>query len=70
LSGSYIGIVKKSAHKNPVLVGFGIKTPEDARRIAQHADGVIVGSALIQRIAGGVSRREIRAWVRQLKEVI
>jgi tryptophan synthase alpha chain len=51
----YIGKVKKSAKKNPVLVGFGIKTPEDAKRIAQHADGVIVGSELIRRMIQGDS---------------
>jgi len=37
--------------KNPVLVGFGIKTPTDAQRIAQHADGVIVGRARLFRNA-------------------
>ncbi|MDA0999549.1 MAG: tryptophan synthase subunit alpha [bacterium] len=31
----------------PVVVGFGIKTPEQAAEVAEHADGVIVGSALI-----------------------
>jgi tryptophan synthase alpha chain len=70
LSGSYIGIVKNNAKKNPVLVGFGIKTPADAHRIAQSADGVIVGSALVQRIAGGESMKEIGVWVRQLKEAM
>jgi tryptophan synthase alpha chain len=70
LSGSYVSIVKKNAKKNPVLVGFGIKTPADAHRIAQHADGVIVGSALVQRIAGGESMKEIGVWVRQLKEAM
>jgi tryptophan synthase alpha chain len=67
---SYINNVKKSAKKNPVLVGFGIKTPEDASRIAQYADGVIVGSALVQRIARGDSTRKISDWVRELKEVL
>jgi tryptophan synthase alpha chain len=70
LSDSYFGIVKNNAHKNPVLVGFGIKTPENARRIAQYADGVIVGSALIQQIARGETIKEIGAWVRQLKEAM
>jgi len=32
----------------PICVGFGIATPEQARRIGQVADGVIVGSRLIQ----------------------
>ena len=32
----------------PLCVGFGISTPEQARRVARMADGVIVGSRLIQ----------------------
>lgn len=33
--------------KLPVCVGFGIKTPQNARDIASHADGSVVGSALV-----------------------
>ena len=33
-----------------VAVGFGISTPEQVGRIAQFADGVVVGSALVERI--------------------
>ena len=69
-SDSYINSVKTHAKKNPVLVGFGIKTPADARRIARRADGVIIGSALIQRIARGDSLEDIGAWVRQLKKAM
>ncbi|MGD1043812.1 MAG: tryptophan synthase subunit alpha [Bacteroidota bacterium] len=68
--GSYLNRVKKNAKKNLVLVGFGIKTPTDAQRIVQHADGVIVGSALVQRIARGDSVKAIGGWVRQLKEAL
>jgi tryptophan synthase alpha chain len=32
----------------PVAVGFGISTPEQAREVAAVADGVVVGSALVQ----------------------
>ncbi len=32
----------------PVVVGFGISTPEQAAQVAQWADGVIVGSALVK----------------------
>ena len=35
----------------PIAVGFGISTPEQAREVAQVADGVVVGSAIVQRIA-------------------
>ena len=45
--GKFISRVKQLA-KQPVCVGFGISTPEQAARIAQTADGVIIGSKLIQ----------------------
>jgi len=34
----------------PICVGFGIKTPEDAAAMAKIADGVVVGSAIVQNI--------------------
>jgi tryptophan synthase alpha chain len=38
----------KSATELPVAVGFGVRTPEQAGAIAQFADGVVVGSALVE----------------------
>jgi tryptophan synthase alpha chain len=38
----------RAATDKPVAVGFGIATPEQARAVARVADGVIVGSALVQ----------------------
>jgi tryptophan synthase alpha chain len=38
----------------PVCVGFGIRTPEAARAIAQHADGVVVGTALVDTMRGSL----------------
>jgi tryptophan synthase alpha chain len=35
----------------PVCVGFGIRTPETARAIAEHADGAVVGTALVDALA-------------------
>ncbi|MGA2287145.1 tryptophan synthase subunit alpha [Bradyrhizobium sp.] len=32
----------------PVCVGFGIRTPQAARAIAEHADGAVVGTALVE----------------------
>lgn len=40
----------KVATGAPVCVGFGIKTPDDARSVAEYADGVVVGSAVVRRI--------------------
>jgi tryptophan synthase alpha chain len=44
---AFVARVKKIASQ-PLCVGFGISTPEQARQIARIADGVIVGSRIIQ----------------------
>jgi tryptophan synthase alpha chain len=38
----------------PVCVGFGIRTPEAARGIAEHADGAVVGTALVDALRGSL----------------
>lgn len=43
----------RDASHAPVAVGFGIRTPADASRFAAIADGVVVGTALVDRVAGG-----------------
>lgn len=40
----------RAATSLPVAVGFGVSTPAQAARVAAHADGVVVGSALVQRL--------------------
>jgi len=40
----------------PIAVGFGVKTPEDAAGFARVADAVVVGSALVETIAGGLDK--------------
>ena len=56
----------------PVVVGFGIDTPEKARLVADTGvDGVVVGSAVVKAIAAGESREArvaaVRALVRALR---
>jgi tryptophan synthase alpha chain len=41
----------REASDLPVAVGFGISTPEQAARVARLADGVVVGSAVVDRLA-------------------
>ena len=41
----------KSQTKTPICVGFGISQSDQARMLKDHADGIIVGSAIIKRIA-------------------
>jgi tryptophan synthase alpha chain len=46
----------RAVSKVPVCVGFGISTPEQAAFLGQHADGVVVGSALVDRIGSAPTR--------------
>jgi tryptophan synthase alpha chain len=41
----------KSFTSKPLAVGFGISNPEQAKEVAEHADAVVVGSAIVRRIA-------------------
>jgi tryptophan synthase alpha chain len=52
----------------PVCVGFGIKTPERAADIAKVADGVVVGSAIVDRIGAGESVDNVLGFVKQLAD--
>lgn len=58
----------KAATDLPVIVGFGITTPESARDIASVADGCVVGSAIVKEIADGRSPDAVAAFVRSLAE--
>ncbi|WP_293901517.1 tryptophan synthase subunit alpha [Phenylobacterium sp.] len=48
----------RAASQLPVAVGFGIRTPERAAAIARVADAVVVGSALVDEVAGAVDMNE------------
>ncbi|HKL70773.1 tryptophan synthase subunit alpha [Salibaculum sp.] len=52
----------------PVIVGFGIKTPDRSRAIAEVADGAVVGSAIVDRIAKGDSVADVLAFVKTLAD--
>ena len=52
----------------PVIVGFGINTPEAARNIASVADGCVVGSAIVKDIGAGIPVAEVLARVKALSD--
>ena len=56
----------KASTDLPVIVGFGITTPEQARSIAGVADGCVVGSAIVKDIGAGKSVAEVLANVAAL----
>ncbi len=52
----------------PVIVGFGVNTPEKAQAISAVADGCVVGSAIVAKIAQGLSVAEVLAFVKTLAD--
>lgn len=58
----------KSATDLPVIVGFGINTPEKAQNIASVSDGAVVGSAIVSQIGAGKSVDEVLAFVKSLSD--
>ena len=54
LVGGAVGRIK-SHTKLPVCVGFGVKTAEHARAIGASADGVVVGTAIVNQIASSLT---------------
>jgi tryptophan synthase alpha chain len=51
--------VKKETTK-PVCIGFGISTPQQARDVASIADGVIIGSRIIQLMEAGGNEAAVK----------
>ena len=62
----------KAATDIPVAVGFGVRTPEQAAAIARVADGVVVGSAIVELVAqhGTAAPAAIRAYIETLSAAI
>jgi tryptophan synthase alpha chain len=62
----------KAATTLPVAVGFGVRTPEQAAAIAQVADGVVVGSAIVEIVGkhGPDAAPHVEAYVRSLADAV
>ncbi|MDG1472307.1 MAG: tryptophan synthase subunit alpha [Ascidiaceihabitans sp.] len=58
----------KAATDIPVIVGFGINTPEKSQAIASISDGAVVGSAIVSKIANGDSVADVLAFVKTLSD--
>ncbi|MBT5679852.1 MAG: tryptophan synthase subunit alpha, partial [Marinovum sp.] len=58
----------KSQTDLPVIVGFGIRTPEASQAIAAIADGAVVGSAIVSEMAAGKPVPEVLAFVKSLAD--
>jgi len=66
----------KAATALPIAVGFGIKTPAQAAAVARHADGVVVGSAIVSMIGAASAARandlpeQVEGFVRSLAAAV
>jgi len=62
----------KAATDVPVAVGFGVRTPEQAKAIARVADGVVVGSAIVELVGqhGEDAPRHVRAYIDTLSSAV
>lgn len=69
--GAMVGLVKE-ARDIPCAVGFGISTPEQAKKMSAAADGVIVGSAIVKLCAqyGKDCPGPVADYVKSMKEAI
>jgi tryptophan synthase alpha chain len=56
----------------PCAIGFGVSTPAQAKNMAQYADGVIIGSAIVNIVAqyGENSIPYVSEFVKSIKEAI
>lgn len=67
--GTFVGRVRKVSAK-PLCVGFGIATPQQAKQVARLADGVIVGSRIIQLMEADKSMRKVADFTAVLREAL
>ena len=67
--GSVVSRIR-DASDIPVYVGIGIATSDDAVDAAKYADGVIVGSALVEKILNGASVVDIEDFLTSIRRAL
>jgi len=63
----------RAATRLPIGVGFGIRDAESARRVAQTADAVVIGSRIIQEIEAGAADQavsRVKAFLKPIREAL
>ena len=72
LGGDMDSVVSKIKETSslPVCVGIGVSSPEQAKSVAEVADGVIVGSALVQRLLEGAGPQGAADFIASLRQAI
>jgi tryptophan synthase alpha chain len=60
----------KQGSDRPVLLGFGISTPEQAVEATRRADGVVIGAAIMRRILDGAAPDDVGAYLTGLRRAL
>ena len=66
---SFVAKVRQRS-RLPLCVGFGISNPDEAKRVARVADGVIVGSRLIQLLEEKDGISKVSSFIRGMREAL
>jgi tryptophan synthase alpha chain len=68
INETYLRTIKNTITKNKTLIGFGISSPDDAKKVLPYCDGIIVGRAIIKSLLKEKPPyRETLSLVRELK---
>jgi tryptophan synthase alpha chain len=65
----FVRRVRKVTSK-PLYVGFGISRPEHVRSVGRAADGVIIGSAILRRVAEGAGARQVGRYLSLIRKAL
>jgi tryptophan synthase alpha chain len=60
----------KRTTDRPILLGFGISTPEQAAQAARDADGVVVGAAVMRRVLDGAAPKDVGAYLARIRQAL
>jgi tryptophan synthase alpha chain len=60
----------KALTDKPVLMGFGVSSPEQAVEVSAESDGAIVGTAVVRRILDGETPEQLHAFVASLRAAL
>jgi tryptophan synthase alpha chain len=69
-AAAVVAKIRATPSPPPVCVGIGVSTPTQAAKVAEVADGVVVGSALVRRLSEGCGPEGAASFIAELRSAI
>jgi len=69
-SAHHVGAMVRELSDRPVCIGIGVSTPAQAAEACQHADGVVVGSAIVRRLLNGEGPEGVASFVTGMRAAL